>query len=147
VIREATPADLYAIETIAKRAFSPFVATIGKKPAPMIADFSALIDKGLVEVSVSTSGIKAYCISYPKGTGWHIENLAVSPDHHGSGEGRGLVADVEARAAAQGFETIDLYTNVAMEGAIAFYRTLGYVELYRTEEDGFQRAYFKKNLT
>ncbi len=146
MIREATPADLYAIENIANRAFSPFVAEIGQKPAPMVADFAALIDKGLVEVSVSTSGVKAYCISYPKAAGWHIENLAVLPDHFGKGEGRALVADAETRAAAQGFEAIDLYTNVAMEGAISFYQRLGYTELYRQEEDGFQRAYFKKNL-
>jgi len=146
MIREATPADLYAIETIARRAFSPFVAEIGKKPAPMVADFSKLIDKGLVEVSVSALGVKGYCVSYPKGMGWFIENLAISPDHHGNGEGRALISDVETRATAQGFESIDLFTNVAMEGAITFYQRLGYVELYRREVDGFKRAYFRKNL-
>ncbi len=146
MIREATPADLYAIENIANRAFSPFVAEIGRKPAPMIADFAALIDKGLVEVSVSTNGVKAYCVSYPKAAGWHIENLAVLPELVGNGEGRALIADAETRAAAQGFETVDLYTNVAMEGAINFYKRLGYTELYRQEEDGFERVYFKKKL-
>jgi len=101
----------------------------------------------LVQVSVAETGVKAYCVSYPKGAGWHIENLAVSPNLAGTGEGRALVADAETRASAQGFETIDLYTNVAMEGALAFYPCLGYVELYRAKEDGFERAYFKKNLT
>ena len=147
MIREATPADLYAVQRIAERAFQPFVAEIGKKPAPMVADFAALIDKGLVEVSVTAKGLNGYCISYPKGAGWHIENLAIAPEMHGNGVGRGLMDDVEKRASSQGFESIDLYTNVAMEGAIAFYQRLGYVELYRDEEDGFHRVYFKKNLT
>lgn len=146
MIREATSADLLGVKRIAELAFQPFVAKIGKKPAPMTADFATLIDKGLVEVSVSAQGLKGYCISYPKGAGWHVENLAVAPDLHGSGEGRALIADVEKRASSQGFEAIDLYTNVAMEAAIAFYLKLGYVELYRDEEDGFHRAYFKKNL-
>ena len=146
MIREATPADLHAVQRIAQQAFAPFVAIIGKKPEPMTADFAALIDKGLVEVSVRTDGVNGYCVSYPKGVGWHVENLAIAPSLQGSGVGRALMADAEKRATAQGFETIDLYTNVAMEGALAFYPRLGYVELYRAEVDGFRRAYFRKNL-
>jgi len=41
VIREATQADLYAIQRIAERAFAPYVSAIGKKPAPMVADYAA----------------------------------------------------------------------------------------------------------
>jgi ribosomal protein S18 acetylase RimI-like enzyme len=147
VIREATTADHYGVQRIAEQAFAPFVAAIGKKPEPMTADFAALIDKGLVEVSVSNKGVNGYCVSYPKGAGWHIENLAVAPTLQGGGIGRALVADVEKRASSQGFETVDLYTNIAMEQALAFYPRLGYVELYRATEDGFERAYFRKNLS
>lgn len=146
MIREATPADLYAVQRIAEQAFAPFVAAIGKKPAPMVADFAAQIEKGLVEVSVSRTGVQGYCISYPRGAGWHVENLAIGPAAQGGGIGKALMRDAETRASAQGFETIDLYTNVAMEGALKFYPRLGYVELYRDHEDGFHRAYFKKNL-
>lgn len=146
MIREATPADLYAVQRIAEAAFAPFVEAIGKKPAPMVADFARLIDKGLVEVSVTARGVDGYCVSYPKGAGWHVENLAIAPKAQGSGVGRKLMQDAEKRATAQGFATIDLYTNVAMEGALAFYPRLGYVELYRNVEDGFERAYFRKNL-
>ena len=146
MIREAVVGDLKSVQRIAEQAFRPFVEEIGKRPAPMVADFAALIDKGLVEVSISSDGVKGYCVSYPKGTGWHVENLAVSPALQGRGEGRKLIEDAEKRATAQGFETIDLYTNVAMTGAIAFYQRLGYIELFRAEEDGFERAYFKKNL-
>lgn len=146
MIREATPADLYAVQRIAEQAYAPYVAAIGRKPAPMVADFARQIDQGLIEVSVSNSGVKGFCVSFPKGIGWHVENVAVSPKFQGGGVGRSLLADAEKRAAAQGFETIDLYTNIAMEDALAFYPRLGYVELYRAEEDGFNRAYFKKNL-
>ena len=146
MIREATSADLYAVQRIAEQAYAPYVAAIGRKPAPMTADFAKQIERGLIEVSVSNDGVKGFCVSYPKGAGWHVENIAVSPKSKGGGIGRALLADAEKRAAAQGFETIDLYTNVLMEGALAFYPRLGYVELYRAEEDGFNRAYFKKNL-
>ena len=57
------------------------------------------------------------------------------------------MVDVENRAFAAGFGAIDLYTNIAMTGALALYPQLGYDEVNRAEEDGFKRAYFWKALT
>lgn len=146
MIREATLADLYKIQRIAEDAFAPFVEKIGTKPAPMLANFATQIDKGLIEVLVKSTGIQGYCVSYPKGARWLIENVAVASDLQGKGVGSALVADAEKRAAMLGFQAINLYTNVEMTGALRWYVHLGYTETHRGEEDGFNRVYFEKAL-
>jgi len=146
VIRRATQSDLSSVRQIAEQAFEPFVAAIGKKPAPMVADFAKQVDDGVVFVMTSKSAVLGYCVSYPTDAGWHVENLAVSPAVQGQGVGAKLMADAEHRARDAGAHAVELYTNVAMEGAIAAYPRLGYEEVRRAEEDGFQRVYFRKAL-
>ncbi len=146
MIRDATANDLSMIQEIAKAAYTPFVAEIGKKPAPMVANFAAQIDDGLIEVSTDEIRVQGFCVSYPEGTVWHVENLAVSPSAQGNGIGRALLASAEKQAREWGFDAVELYTNIAMTGALALYPRLGYVELYRQEQDGFHRAFFKKSL-
>jgi ribosomal protein S18 acetylase RimI-like enzyme len=147
MIREAAPADIYPIQRIAEAAFAPFVESIGAKPEPMQANFGRQIEKGQIEVLVKSTGIRGYCVSYPKGLRWHIENIAVAPDSQGEGVGTALIADAEKRAALMGFDTIDLYTNVHMTKAILWYEFLGYVETERSEQNGFQRVFFAKELS
>jgi len=146
VIREATLADLSAVQRIAEQAFEPFVVAIGKKPAPMVADFAALIERGFVRVYETEAIVVGYCVSFAKDSVWHVENLAVAPAEMGTGVGRKLMIDAEDRAVTDGKQRVELYTNIAMTGALAFYPRLGYEETWRGVEDGFERVYFQKVL-
>ena len=146
MIRAATIDDLSAVQRIADEAFEPFVAVIGKKPAPMVADFTKQLSDSVFFVAEEEGDLVGYCVSYPKEGGWHVENLAVASSVQGLGIGKRLMADVERRALAAGHSSVDLYTNIAMAGALALYERLGYDEVGRAEEDGFKRVYFKKAL-
>lgn len=46
IIRQAVAGDEPAIRACAERAFSPYVEAIGRPPAPMAADFGAVIAAG-----------------------------------------------------------------------------------------------------
>ena len=147
-IDRATEADLGDIQTIADAAYGKYVAAIGRKPAPMVADFASQISQGCVYVARSKDdAICGYVVFYPRGDSIHLENVAVSPDHQGGGIGRVLVDYVEDVAARDGFNSVDLYTNERMTENLRIYPMLGYVETERREEDGFHRVYYRKVLT
>lgn len=50
--RQAQAADEPAVRKCAEDVYEQYVAAIGKKPAPMVADFAALIASGFVHVAV-----------------------------------------------------------------------------------------------
>ncbi len=47
----------------------------------------------------------------------------------------------------QGFSAVELYTNEKMTKNLQPYPYLGYREIGRWEEDGFNRVFFKKELS
>lgn len=146
-IRPADPGDLDAIKTCAVASYAMYVDRMGREPAPMVADFATQIAEGRVHVGVGESGdVCGYVVFYPRGDSVHLENVAVSPDHQGRGYGRRLIDFVEREAAAQGFGTVDLYTNEKMTENIALYPSLGYEEIGRWEEDGFNRVFYRKSV-
>lgn len=48
-IRTATGADRAGVVSCVNAAYEQYIAAIGKKPAPMLADYTRLIDDGFVE--------------------------------------------------------------------------------------------------
>ena len=142
MIRDAGPGDVAAIRAVAEAAYAPFVAPIGRRPAPMDADFAAQVAAGQVRMA----GADGFCASYADVDGWHVENLAVRPEAQGAGVGGALLDDAERLAREAGAGAVHLYTNVSMTGALAFYPRRGYVETGRRREAGFDRAYFRKVL-
>lgn len=58
-----------------------------------------------------------------------ILGLVVDTAHRGRGAGRGLVAGVEAWAAARGLELIAVRSNVARTESHPFYERLGYARV------------------
>jgi ribosomal protein S18 acetylase RimI-like enzyme len=58
-----------------------------------------------------------------------IKRMWVSPDARGLGVGRRLLAELEARAIADGAEVLRLDSNGSLVEAIALYRSAGYVEV------------------
>lgn len=142
----ATPAAIPRLESIAEAAFAPYVARIGRRPAPMQEDFRARVAEGRVTLLIVDGMVAGYAVTRVDGAALQIDTIALDPAYHGRGLGRGFLASVEGRAQADGLTRIALYTNAAMHGNLTFYPRLGYAETGRRAEAGFDRVYFEKDL-
>ena len=143
-IRLATPADVAAIRACAATAYSQYIADIGREPAPMLADFEALVAAQRIHIASIDEKLEGFIVYYPQDGQMHLENVAVSKSGHGIG-GQ-LMAQCETAAARLGLSKITLYTNVKMAANLSLYSYLGYTETGRRREDGFDRVYFQKVL-
>ena len=145
-IRKARPTDGGFVRSCVEAAYDIYVERMGQKPAPMIADFDALIAEGdvyLLEVDKTLAG---FAIWYLRGDHLFLENIALHPDHQGKGLAGHLFAYLETRAREAGKNAIELYTNIKMTENLALYPRLGYLETGRRSEEGFDRAFFRKEL-
>ncbi len=146
IVRQAESTDFEAVRRCAEDAYAMYIPRIGKKPAPMIADFAAQIAAGQVHVCVEAGDVLGFIVLYPRGDHIHVENVAVQVDRQGEGVGRLLLAQAEAEADRGGFGAIELYTTEMMTENLSYYPRLGYAETGRAEEAGFLRVYFRKIL-
>ncbi len=146
-IRPAKMTDLRGIHGCAKAAYSIYVPRIGKRPAPMVADFERQIGDGIVHVLGSGRTVAGYAVFYARGDHVHLENVAVHPDFQSMGYGIQLITFVEQFAIEAGAAAVELYTNAKMTENLTLYPKLGYAEMGRRHEDGFDRVFFRKALT
>lgn len=146
-IRLAQKSDESDIRTCAEDAYEQYVAAIGKKPAPMVADFRSLIASEFVYVAVDAGGDVLGCIIfYQKGDHVLLENVAVRSDAAGRGIGKRLIEFCEIEAKRLKAKSVKLYTNEKMTENVSIYPHLGYVETERRREDGFNRVFFEKRI-
>ncbi len=145
-IRPAMPEDAAALGAIAEAAYQPYIAEMGRKPAPMVADFDAHIAKDICLVLWLAGKIAGYAIILDRADGYWLENIAVHPEHHKKGLGTALIEAVEAvlRPRADHYQ---LYTNIVMQSNARWYLSLGFKQTKEVMEDGFHRLYFKKTLS
>ncbi len=147
MIRPATPADEAAIRACAEAAYSRYVAAIGRRPAPMDADYAAHIAAGEAHVAVDGEGrLQGFIVFFEDEGAMQLENVAVSPDAAGQGIGKALVAFCETEARHKGLTRVSLYTNEKMTENLSIYPHLGYRETERRREHGFNRVFFEKWL-
>jgi ribosomal protein S18 acetylase RimI-like enzyme len=147
MIRRAVAGDEAAIRDCADRAYDRYVAAIGRKPAPMVADYASQIASGQVHVAVDESGsLEGFIVFFPMNGHMFLENVAVQPAASGRGIGKSLIRFCEAEAFRLGLPAVRLYTNEKMTDNLSLYPRLGYVEVGRRTEDGFGRVYFEKSL-
>lgn len=148
IIRQAETKDENHIRNCAELAYTCYVPLIGRKPAPMTADYAEKIAKGIVYIAVDTQDIfKGFIIFYPVSAYILLENVAVMPDNAGRCIGKALIAFCENEARQCGLNSVRLYTNEKMTKNISFYHRLGYTEIGHGTEQGFNRIFFKKSLT
>lgn len=148
-LRPADAGDAPAMIELAAEAFALYVPRIGRRPAPMDADYAALIAGGHARVAVDAAGrVQGFVVAYPSddGAAWLIETVAVAPALQGRGLGGRLLAAAEAAGRAAGAGVARLYTNAAMTENLAFYPKRGWREVDRRTEEGFERVYFDKPL-
>jgi len=112
----------------------------------MSSDYGALIREGLVWVAISDEKIDGVLVIRPAPESLLLENVAVAPANQGHGLGRALIRFAEHRAREVGLDEISLYTNTRIMENLALYSALGYVEVDRRSEDGFDRVFFRKMI-
>lgn len=146
-IRKGENGDLHGVRACAAASYAMYIPRIGRKPAPMLADFETHLARGELFIALCGGDVAGYIVLYRRGDHLHIENVAVHPVHQGSGIGRTLLDFAEKTALDKDLFAIELYTNAKMTENLALYPHLGYEETARRTEDGFDRVFFRKALT
>lgn len=144
--RPAAVSDVRALAEVAREAYAWYVDRIGEEPAPMTADYGAVVARGEVWVAEDGQRILGMLVLSAEPDHLLVENVAVVPGAQGKGVGTALMRLAEGRAAASGLTELRLYTNVAMTENLTYYPRHGYVEMHRGESDGFQRVFFRKRI-
>ncbi|UVK96585.1 GNAT family N-acetyltransferase [Pseudomonas sp. B21-048] len=148
MIRLAEASDEPEIRDCAEQAYVRYVPMIGRKPAPMVANFVAQIAAGMVYVATDDQAtFQGFIVFYAEEEHILLENVAVLPSAAGRGVGRALISFCEDAARQRGMNGVHLYTNEKMTDNLAIYPKLGYVKVAQRTEDGFKRVYFEKSLT
>jgi ribosomal protein S18 acetylase RimI-like enzyme len=146
ILREAGPDDGEAIERLVAAAYGIYVERIGRRPAPMDADYARLIAAGRVTVAERGGEVVGAIVLVPMADHLLVENVAVDPGAQRTGLGSRLMAHAEDAARALGLPELRLYTNERMVENVAWYPRLGYRETERRSESGFARVFFAKRL-
>jgi len=126
-LRLASPADAVAIRELTLEAYRPWIAVIGREPAPMTEDYDAAVRTHRFDLAYLGGALVALIETHAEPDHLLVVNIAVSPALHGRGIGRRLLAHAEVLARGAGLATLRLYTNAKMARNIALYRRFGYV--------------------
>ncbi|NOV03926.1 GNAT family N-acetyltransferase [Paenibacillus planticolens] len=145
-IQVAKSTHQQAISECVDAAYSMYIERMGKKPAPMVTDYSEPISKGLVHVAVDREEVKGLIVLIPKTNYLLIENVAVHPSFQGQGIGHELIEFGIESARKVKFKEVCLYTNELMTENIKYYLKFGFIEVDRRIENGFNRVYMSKPL-
>lgn len=146
VIRRAIPADISAITQCVAAAYQHYTARMGKPPAPMSADYAAIVAGDGAFVGVLDGVTVGVLVLAMRDDEIMLENIAVHPACQGKGIGKQLMAFAEHETRRCGYQHITLYTNEAMTESLAIYAHLGFTEVDRRNEDGYRRVYLSKHL-
>jgi ribosomal protein S18 acetylase RimI-like enzyme len=143
-LRLAELDDLAAVEAIVREAYSPYIARIGRPPAPMLDDYPALIGERRVHVAEREGVVQGVLVLLPRDDALLLDNVAVASAARGRGLGRAMLVFAERAAVASGYRFVRLYTNVAMTENIALYSRIGYRISHEADELGLHRVHMIK---
>jgi len=147
IIREALINDVDAVKACVVKAFEIYTSRIGKPPGPMILDFAAEIEARHVWLAELDGQVVGVLVQYETEQGFYIDTVAVLPHLQGTGIGRTLLQFAEGEAMRRGYNSIYLCTNVKMIENQVFYPRIGYVEYERKFDGGYDRIFYRKQLT
>jgi len=141
------------LAAIAEEAFAVYIEAIGRRPGPMDEDFARAVATRRVMIAEATDAdpprVVGYILFDPKlanSRAGFIDAVAVRRAHQGRGIGPRLIEAAENEMRQAGTALVRLYTNAAMTGNLALYPRLGYREVGRIEQAGFDRVLFEKAL-
>jgi len=76
-----------------------------------------------------------------------IKRMWIAPSARGIGLGRRLLAELEAEAKRHRFHTVRLDTNATLDEALNLYRSSGYREIARFNENPYAQHWFEKTFS
>ena len=148
-IRHAKESEATDLCQIAEAAYAQYVEAIGRAPAPMTADYAKHMQDDHCLVALSDDDQQSMAVGFvvivERSDGYWIETVAVLPEFTGQGIGAKLVEAAEAFVATSA-DVVQLYTNAKMTRNVSWYPRLGYREVDRRREQGFDRVFFHKKL-
>src|ERR1700730_10845592 len=99
-IRAAVAGDCVAIVACVCAAYTKYIARMGAEPAPMLADYPALIARGVIHVleELATAELRGFIVLWPTDGAMFVANVAVDPHCQGQGLGHQLLAFAEKQA-------------------------------------------------
>jgi ribosomal protein S18 acetylase RimI-like enzyme len=97
---------------------------------------------GTAPVALGCAGMKL-----PKDAPAEIKRMWVAPEARGLGLARRFLAELEARAAALGRDTLRLDTNKALDAAIGLYHSSGFREVPPFNDEPYAHHWFEKHIT
>ncbi|MGV0850389.1 GNAT family N-acetyltransferase [Mycolicibacterium phlei] len=147
ILRRATDSDVTALQDLAARAFDKYTPRIGKPPAPALYDYAEVIRTHDVWVITEDSRVVAMLATQRRPDHVFLDVIAVAPEAQGGGHGRRLMRRAEDDAREHGLGEVRLYTNEAMTENQEFYPRLGYREVDRRFDEGYQRIFYVKTVT
>lgn len=147
VVREAVGADAETIASCVAAAYAPYIERIGRRPGPMLDDYTEVVVEHRVTVAETDGVLAGVLVLKETAEGLLLDNVAVLPESQGRGIGGLLLRHAESEARRQGRGELLLYTNERMTENLALYARKGFVEYDCRVEDGFARVYMRKRLT
>ena len=130
VIRRAVPSDSDGLAACLDAAYAQYAARIADLPS-MSADCAEDIARYQVWVAEAAGAIAGALVLIPEKGFMRLANVAVHPDHRGTGLGRELLALAETEAVRQGYDEMRLNTHVDMPENVALYTRLGWQQTGR----------------
>ncbi len=145
-LRRATERDVDGIHRLITAAFEGYVEAIGRAPAPMTADYAALLQTSRIWIIADGSDIIGVLVTQAQPDHLLLDVIAVAPTAQRGGHGRVLLERADQDARELGRSEIRLCTNAAMTDNLEFYPRRGFHETARSLQDGFHRVFFAKSL-
>nr|WP_144276985.1 GNAT family N-acetyltransferase [Pseudomonas resinovorans] len=145
-IRRAALADADAIAALVNEAYTPYIARIGKKPAPMLDDYRQVVADFETFILTRDSELAGVLVMSLEDDELLLVNVAVLPRCKGQGIGKLLMRFCEDFAQGARCQAIRLYTHELMTENIEIYKKLGYRETHRATENGFARVFMRKAM-
>jgi GNAT superfamily N-acetyltransferase len=148
-ILPATSSDLEAIERMVITAYSKYIPRMGMKPAPMTADWASLVAANQVYVLRVDGTLHALGSIVLRNTEESIKvnSLVVDPASQGKGYGKVLMKFASDEGRKRGCKAVELYTHEKMVENVTLYEKMGFEEIGRRTEDGFDRVFFRKAIS
>jgi N-acetylglutamate synthase-like GNAT family acetyltransferase len=147
VLRRAETADADAVQRLVNDAFTKYLRRMDRLPAPMTADYSAVLADSRTWAVERDGTIVAVIVTEVHPDHLYVDTIAVASGEQGAGHGRRLLAHAEADARSLGLPELRLYTNEVMTENLEFYPRLGFHETHRAIDRGYHRVYFSKPVS
>jgi ribosomal protein S18 acetylase RimI-like enzyme len=145
-LRPAVGQDAATAASLVRAAYQHYVARIGRRPAPMEADYGELARTGRMWMAEDGGEVVGLVVLEDADDHLLLDNVAVSPTAQGRGVGGRLLAFAEEEAMRRGFDRVCLYTNAAMTENLEYYVRKGFTETHRARQAGYERVFFEKRL-